>query len=40
MLVAIIGTLLQHEIVSFDWILVGSSSGSAIGVADRASTCR
>jgi len=31
MLVAIIGTLLQHEIVRFDWILVGLVAGSAIG---------
>jgi H+-translocating NAD(P) transhydrogenase subunit beta len=32
MLVAIVGTLLQHEIVRYDWILVGLALGSAIGV--------
>ncbi|HEX4575615.1 MAG TPA: NAD(P)(+) transhydrogenase (Re/Si-specific) subunit beta [Gemmatimonadales bacterium] len=31
MLVAIIGTLLQHEIVRYDWILVGLVLGSALG---------
>ena len=31
MLVAIIGTLLEHEIVRFDWILVGLSAGTLIG---------
>ncbi len=31
MLVAIIGTLMQHEIVRFDWILVGLVAGSVIG---------
>jgi NAD(P) transhydrogenase subunit beta len=31
MLVAIIGTLLQHEIVRYDWILVGLVLGSVIG---------
>ncbi|HET7790696.1 MAG TPA: NAD(P)(+) transhydrogenase (Re/Si-specific) subunit beta [Gemmatimonadales bacterium] len=32
MLVAIIGTLVQHDIVRFDWILVGLVLGSLIGV--------
>ena len=31
MLAAIIGTLLRHEIVSFEWIAVGLVLGSAIG---------
>jgi H+-translocating NAD(P) transhydrogenase subunit beta len=31
MLVAIVGTLVQHEIVRYDWILVGLVLGSAIG---------
>jgi len=31
MLVAIVGTLAQHEIVRYDWILVGLVLGSAIG---------
>ena len=33
MLVAVIGTLLNHEIVSFTWILLGLILGSAIGAA-------
>jgi NAD(P) transhydrogenase subunit beta len=31
MLVAIVGTLVQHEIVRYDWILVGLVLGSVIG---------
>ena len=31
MLVAIVGTLLQHEIVRYDWIIVGLALGSVIG---------
>jgi NAD(P) transhydrogenase subunit beta len=33
MLAAVIGTLLNHEIVSFTWIVVGLVVGSAIGAA-------
>ncbi len=33
MLLAIIGTLIQHEIVRYEWILAGLAAGSAIGVA-------
>lgn len=33
MLLAIIGTLLRHEIVQYQWILVGLTIGSAIGAA-------
>jgi H+-translocating NAD(P) transhydrogenase subunit beta len=33
MLMAIIGTLLHHEIVSYTWILTGLAIGSAIGLA-------
>jgi H+-translocating NAD(P) transhydrogenase subunit beta len=33
MLMAIIGTLLHHEIVSFTWILTGLAIGSAVGLA-------
>jgi len=32
MLLAVVGTLLHHEIVSYQWILVGFFLGSAIGV--------
>ena len=31
MLIAVVGTLLQHEIVRFEWILAGLVLGSAIG---------
>ncbi len=31
MLLAVVGTLLKHEIVTFTWILVGGAIGSAIG---------
>ena len=31
MLLAVVGTLLHHEIVSYQWILVGFVLGSAIG---------
>jgi H+-translocating NAD(P) transhydrogenase subunit beta len=33
MLIAVIGTLLQHDIVRYEWILGGLFLGSAIGVA-------
>ena len=33
MLMAIIGTLLHHEIVTFTWILAGLAIGSAVGLA-------
>jgi NAD(P) transhydrogenase subunit beta len=33
MLMAIIGTLLHHEIVTFTWILTGLAIGSAVGLA-------
>ena len=33
MLMAIVGTLLQHEIVSFGWIIAGFAAGSLIGTA-------
>ncbi len=33
MLIAVIGTLLQHDIVRYDWILGGLFVGSAIGIA-------
>ena len=33
MLMAIIGTLLHHEIVTFAWILTGLAIGSAVGLA-------
>ncbi|HKY41932.1 MAG TPA: NAD(P)(+) transhydrogenase (Re/Si-specific) subunit beta [Pyrinomonadaceae bacterium] len=33
MLMAIIGTLMHHEIVSFTWILVGLAIGSVVGLA-------
>lgn len=33
MLLAVIGTLLNHDIVSYEWILVGLLVGSTIGVA-------
>ena len=33
MLLAVIGTLLHHEIVSYEWIIVGLVIGSTIGVA-------
>ncbi|MBV9085218.1 MAG: NAD(P)(+) transhydrogenase (Re/Si-specific) subunit beta [Acidobacteriaceae bacterium] len=32
MLLAVIGTLLRHEVVSFEWILIAFFIGSAIGV--------
>src|SRR3954464_6624629 len=32
MLLAIIGTLLRHEVVSYEWIVGGFLLGSAIGV--------
>src|SRR3989441_11632378 len=32
MLLAVVGTLLHHEIVSYQWILVGFVLGSAIGI--------
>ena len=32
MLLAVVGTLLNHEIVRFDWILAGLFLGSAIGI--------
>jgi NAD(P) transhydrogenase subunit beta len=32
MLLAIVGTLLKHEIVSYEWIAVGIAVGAAIGV--------
>lgn len=32
MLLAVIGTLLRHEVVSYEWIAVGMVLGSAIGV--------
>src|SRR2546430_11495810 len=32
MLLAIVGTLVQHEIVRYDWIVAGLLLGSAIGV--------
>ena len=33
MLVAVIGTLLHHEIIRYDWIIVGLVIGSLIGLA-------
>ena len=33
MLVAVIGTLLHHEIVRYDWIIVGLVIGSLVGLA-------
>ena len=33
MLMAIIGTLMHHEIVTYTWILVGLAIGSAVGLA-------
>ena len=33
MLAAVIGTLLNHEIVSFTWIIIGLVLGGAIGAA-------
>src|ERR687896_973424 len=33
MLMAIIGTLMHHEIVSFTWILAGLAIGSVVGLA-------
>jgi NAD(P) transhydrogenase subunit beta len=33
MLMAIVGTLLHHEIVTFTWILTGLAIGSAVGLA-------
>ena len=33
MLMAIIGTLLHHEIVSYTWILSGLAFGSVVGLA-------
>ena len=33
MLLAVIGTLLHHDIVSYEWIIVGLLAGSTIGVA-------
>ena len=33
MLIAIIGTLLQHEIVRYDWIIAGLAIGSILGLA-------
>src|SRR5688572_31473455 len=33
MLMAIIGTLLHHKIVTFTWILTGLAIGSAVGLA-------
>jgi NAD(P) transhydrogenase subunit beta len=33
MLIAIIGTLMQHEIVRFDWIIGGLAIGSILGLA-------
>ena len=33
MLMAIIGTLMHHEIVSFTWILIGLAIGSIVGLA-------
>ena len=32
MLLAVIGTLLRHEVVSFEWILIAFLVGAAIGV--------
>jgi H+-translocating NAD(P) transhydrogenase subunit beta len=32
MLLAVIGTLLRHEVVSYEWILVGLFLGTAVGV--------
>src|SRR5262249_3802046 len=36
MLIAIVGTLLHHEIVSYTWIAVAMAAGSVIGVAISA----
>ena len=33
MLLAVVGTLLHHDIVSYEWIIVGLLAGSTIGVA-------
>ena len=33
MLIAIIGTLMQHEIVQYDWIVAGLAIGSILGLA-------
>src|SRR4026209_2649544 len=33
MLMAIIGTLMHHEIVTYTWILTGLAIGSAVGLA-------
>ena len=33
MLLAVIGTLLHHDIVSYEWIIVGLLAGSTIGIA-------
>src|SRR5437870_11104779 len=33
MLMAIVGTLLKHEIVRYEWIIVGVAIGGAIGAA-------
>ena len=36
MLMAIIGTLLHQEIVSYEWIIAGLLLGSALGTDDRS----
>ena len=36
MLLAIVATLLNHQVVSFQWILVGVAIGGLIGVTLRA----
>src|SRR5580700_9283562 len=36
MLIAVVGTLLQREIVTYEWILVGLFLGTTIGVAISA----
>src|SRR5262245_8721509 len=33
MLIAVFGTLFHHDIIRFDWILVGLAVGSVIGAA-------
>ena len=39
-LLAIVGTLLHHEIVRYDWIAAGLVLGTVIGYPARACWCR
>ncbi len=40
MLLAIVGTLVQHEIVRYDWIIGGLIVGSVIGIPIGVAACR